>query len=104
MKGSGPSPIEWAEPAEKDACHFHSWICPGFVDGSGISVSDLTALEHVSPQLNWGFSSGQEWENLSALMRFWAAGGCRRPILGTYGSEWLRKSRAGPRGAGGRGV
>ena len=45
-------------------------------------------LEHVPPQLNQGgFSWGRGWERLSALIRFWEAGRCQRPILGRCGSE-----------------
>src|SRR5262245_38357886 len=34
---------------------------------------------------SWGFSWVGEWESLSALIRFWEAERCRKPILGTCG-------------------
>src|SRR6516162_10156293 len=70
----------------------------GFPEGG---VIDTPAnLEHVPPQLNQGdFSWGQRWESLSALIRFWEAGRCRRPILGRCGNEGLRRSKVELRGA-----
>src|SRR5215471_5890289 len=35
-----------------------------------------------APIESGGFSWGRGWESLSALIRFWEAGRCRRPILG----------------------
>src|SRR5262249_34916331 len=40
-----------------------------------------------APIESGGFSWGQRWESLSALIRFWEAGRCRRPILGRCGNE-----------------
>ena len=40
-----------------------------------------------APIESGGFSWGRGWERLSALIRFWEAGRCRRPILGRCGSE-----------------
>src|SRR6516225_6811559 len=40
-----------------------------------------------APIESGGFSWGRGWERLSALIRFWEAGRCQRPILGRCGSE-----------------
>src|SRR5262245_18918648 len=40
-----------------------------------------------APIESGGFSWGQRWESLSALIGFWEAGRCRRPILGRCGNE-----------------
>jgi len=40
-----------------------------------------------APIESGGFSWGQRWESLSALIRFWEAVRCRRPILGRCGNE-----------------
>ena len=40
-----------------------------------------------APIESGGFSWGRGWERLSALIRFWEARRCQRPILGRCGSE-----------------
>src|SRR6516162_2463991 len=52
-----------------------------------------------APIESGGFSWGRGWERLSALIRFWEAGRCQRPILGRCGSERLRRSKVELRGA-----
>src|SRR6516164_2129344 len=47
----------------------------------------LAARACSAPIESGGFSWGRGWERLSALIRFWEAGRCQRPILGRCGSE-----------------
>src|SRR5262245_48981702 len=77
------------------------WPCPAVRARVFLAVSfgDLRAAWAYCRLLRWtpracsapiesgGFSWGQRWESLSALIRFWEAGRCRRPILGRCGNE-----------------
>src|SRR6516162_11549928 len=51
------------------------------------TIRDTRARACSAPIESGGFSWGRGWESLSALIRFWEAGRCRRPILGRCGSE-----------------
>ncbi len=57
-------------------------IPDGAAKSDGIKLGACSA-----PIESGGFSWGRGWERLSALIRFWEAGRCQRPILGRCGSE-----------------